>query len=47
MQHQAEFSTDIVTETIDETSIDVIQLENEIIESQINNLPIEELKNYL
>jgi hypothetical protein len=47
MQHQAEFSTDIVTETIDETSIDVNQLENEIIESQINNLPIEDLKNYL
>jgi hypothetical protein len=46
-QHQAEFSTEIVTETIDETSVDVNQLENEIIESQIKNLPIEDLKNYL
>lgn len=47
LQHQAEFTTDIATETIDETSVDVNKLENEIIESQINNLSKEDLKNYL
>jgi hypothetical protein len=47
LKHQAEFTTDIATETIDETSVDVNKLENEIIESQINNLSKEDLKNYL
>ena len=47
MQHQAEFATDIVTESIDETTVDVNKLENEIIESQINDLTKEDLKNYL
>ena len=47
MQHQVEFATDIVTESIDETNVDVNKLENEIIESQINDLTKEDLKNYL
>jgi hypothetical protein len=47
LQHQAEFTTDIATEMIDETSVDVNKLENEIIESQIDNLSKEDLKNYL
>ena len=47
MQHQVEFATDIVTESIDEINVDVNKLENEIIESQINDLTKEDLKNYL
>lgn len=47
MQHQVEFATDVVTESIDETNVDVNKLENEIIESQINDLTKEDLKNYL